>query len=105
MSQHELPIARPKQFHGLKCLSQFFDAIVSGTKTSEVRRDDRGYQVGDVMILNRINGEFPEILDPQCTPVVCEITHVLRGEEWGIVKGFVVLSFKKLTPTGPLPQP
>ena len=32
--------------HELKTLPKYFDAIVVGEKTFEVRRDDRGFQKG-----------------------------------------------------------
>jgi hypothetical protein len=94
--QSDLPIDRPRQYHGLKCIAQFFDAIKDGSKTFEVRWDDRGYQVGDVLILNRIIPEMANIMDPQQPAIVLKVTYVLRGEEWGIMKGYVVLGFEKI---------
>lgn len=35
--------------HILKVQPPYFDSIVSGTKTFEVRKNDRGYQRGDVL--------------------------------------------------------
>lgn len=93
--QSDLPMARPRQYHSLKCIEQFFDAIERGDKTFEVRYDDRGYEVGDFLILNRVNPEHPHIMDPQQRPIVLEITYVLAGDEWGIMKGYKVLGFKK----------
>lgn len=37
--------------HDLKIQPQFFEAILSGAKTFEVRRNDRGYRVGDYLRL------------------------------------------------------
>jgi hypothetical protein len=39
--------------HFLKSWPEFFDAQVSGAKTFEIRRNDRGYEVGDVLILRK----------------------------------------------------
>jgi hypothetical protein len=95
----DLPLApRPPQFHSLKCLSQFFDAIERGEKTFEVRWNDRGYAVGDTIALNRIHPEFPAIMDPQLRPLLLTVTYILVGEEWGIKKGYVVIGFKKQNP-------
>ena len=38
--------------HALKCWPQYFQAIVSGTKTYELRReDDRRFSCGDTLVL------------------------------------------------------
>lgn len=38
--------------HSLKTWPPSFDAVLSGVKTCEVRRDDRGFNVGDTLILH-----------------------------------------------------
>lgn len=35
--------------HELKCWPAFFERLVDGSKTFEVRKDDRGYQRGDTL--------------------------------------------------------
>jgi hypothetical protein len=40
-----------ERWHTLKTLPDFFQAVLSGTKTFEVRKDDRGFQAGDVVSL------------------------------------------------------
>lgn len=37
--------------HTLKVVPPYFDALVSGSKTFEVRKNDRAYQAGDVLRL------------------------------------------------------
>lgn len=37
--------------HELKCDEDYFDAVVRGTKTFELRYNDRGYQAGDTVWL------------------------------------------------------
>jgi hypothetical protein len=39
--------------HEVKSWAHFFDAIVRGDKTHDLRKDDRDYRVGDWLILNR----------------------------------------------------
>lgn len=39
--------------HELKCLAPYYDAIECGDKTFDVRRDDRGYQRGDTVVLRK----------------------------------------------------
>ena len=43
--------------HKMKCWPQFFEDIISGKKTFEVRDDDRGYQEGDVLHLREYEPE------------------------------------------------
>ena len=44
--------------HKLKCWPQYFDAIERGDKPFDVRRDDRGFQKGDVIVLQRFSSEM-----------------------------------------------
>jgi hypothetical protein len=37
--------------HSLKSWPEFFSAVLDGWKTFEVRRDDRGFAVGDELLL------------------------------------------------------
>ena len=39
--------------HDLKCWAWSFDAIASGEKTADLRKNDRDYHVGDILRLNR----------------------------------------------------
>lgn len=43
--------------HELKVIPPYFDALVSGSKTFEVRKNDRAYQRGDVLILREWHPE------------------------------------------------
>jgi len=38
--------------HELKCWPEYFEAVISGAKTFEVRKNDRDFRVGDVLLLN-----------------------------------------------------
>lgn len=48
---------RSQQQHELKTLPQFFAAVESGAKTFEIRSDDRGYRVGDILFLREWDRE------------------------------------------------
>lgn len=37
--------------HDLKCWPEFFDDLVVGDKTFELRKDDRNFQIGDTLLL------------------------------------------------------
>jgi len=45
--------------HELKTLPQYFGPVVEGIKTFEIRKDDRGYAVGDLLFLKEYeNGSY-----------------------------------------------
>lgn len=43
------------KLHTVRSWSHFYDAIVAGKKTHDLRKDDRNYQVGDVLRLERFD--------------------------------------------------
>jgi len=43
------------QIHELKIKDIYYDAVLSGKKTFEIRINDRGYQAGDKVILRCVN--------------------------------------------------
>ena len=75
--------------HKLKIKSEHYINVINGTKTAEIRYNDRNYQVGDILILNEIdeNGVFT---GNNCAVIV---THVLDDNQY-LQTGFVMLSFR-----------
>lgn len=76
--------------HRLKTVQPYFDAVASGEKTAELRKEDRPFQVGDTLLLDewtgsKFTGRF----------VAAQITHITRGPPW-LSPGFCMLSFRKL---------
>lgn len=73
--------------HVLKLQSGWFQSVVDGHKPFEVRRDDRGYQVGDWLELHEFEDSYTGAF------VTCRVTSVLRHADFpdGIQPGFVVL--------------
>lgn len=62
--------------HVLRSWSHFFDAIAAGKKTHDLRKDDRNFQVGDVLRLERydnISGTYTP--SPPCFVDVTYITN------------------------------
>ena len=43
--------------HELKILPIYYEAVIGGLKTFEVRKNDRGYQTNDFLALNEWDGE------------------------------------------------
>lgn len=81
--------------HELKLETKFCDAVLSGVKSFEVRRNDRGYEVGDKIIFQPIDsshGPVSEFEHPIAQSIF-EITYILC--DWGIKESFVVLAIKE----------
>jgi Domain of unknown function (DUF3850) len=81
--------------HQLKTHAPYFEAVVSGVKPFEVRRDDRGFQRGDyVRLVETTHISVPGVGDewsPTGREAQYEITYVLTGGQFGIEPGYVVL--------------
>lgn len=89
-----------QSIHELKTVNRYWDAVVAGTKTFEVRRNDRAFQTGDVIVLTRTteSGHYdtrPEdrLGDGAFTKSQrsFRITYLLQGGQFGIEPGYCVL--------------
>src|SRR5262245_48767027 len=87
-----------RQRHELKCLSVYFHAISRGDKTFEVRRDDRGFQKGDVLTLRewKAQSELAHARGYTGNAEEVLVTYVLTGGQLGIEPGHVVMGIKRL---------
>ncbi|GEM_PF-823375 len=47
----------PMTTHRLKVFVKYADAIMNGTKTFEIRKNDRGYEVGDKIVFDVVTNE------------------------------------------------
>jgi hypothetical protein len=87
--------------HTLKTHPAVFRAVRDGTKTFEVRKDDRAFQCGDTIMLIYHDPETrvgfpmpPRPHDPNDdqTPINARVGFVLRGGQYGIEPGYVAFS-------------
>jgi len=90
------------RWHELKTDPDVFDAVALGLKTFEIRKDDRGFKVGDGLLLRRTrasglamkNGAALEYTGEEERRV---ITHILAGPVYGLAEGWVILSIAPLS--------
>lgn len=73
--------------HDLKIKPCFFREVINGKKTFELRYDDRGYEVGDILILREFDKGYTGFV------AAVEVTSLLKGFE-GLKPGFVIMSIK-----------
>ena len=83
--------------HELKTDPDTFYALISGRKTYEIRRDDRGFRVGDTLVLRRTVHSGDEMAQGEPLrytgeEAVRRVTHILEGPAYGIAEGWVILS-------------
>lgn len=78
--------------HDLKTWPSYFNAVMNDVKTFEVRKDDRNFKIGDTLLLREYNPN-----DGNYTGAVCtrQVTYILKGGQFGIEEGFVVLGLRK----------
>lgn len=87
-------VKRTGRVHDLKTWPEFYGDVITGLKTHEIRRNDRDYQRGDVLLLREWN--------PHVTPAgpigysgrytVRLVTYVTPGGKWGLPDNVCVMS-------------
>lgn len=77
------------RIHELKILPKYFERVIKGEKTFEIRKNDRDFQTGDVIILNEFDG-----VKHTGGNVKGKITYIFNGGEYGLDIGYCIFSFK-----------
>ena len=79
--------------HVLKTWTEYFEAVYAGHKTFEIRKDDRGFQVGDTLILrdwDRNEGNYTG------RKLEVEVTYITDGGTLGcLTPGQVCMGIRK----------
>jgi len=83
-----------KQTHSLKCAPEPFNDLIDGVKVAEFRKNDRDFQVGDLLFLRE--WQIDSGYTGRILTVV--ISHIQTG--FGIPDGYVVLSVRRLAVSG-----
>lgn len=99
------------QIHELKTDPQVFDAVAEGRKTFEIRKDDRGFAVGDLLMLRKTKHTGQEMrsyphpdhpgrivegkpLKYVGQPLYVRVTYILRGPIYGLADGWVIMAIQ-----------
>ncbi len=75
--------------HELKCWPEPFAALHDRVKTYEIRRDDRGFAVGDQLRLREWNPDGGAYTGLE---VFASVRYLSRGPDWGLPVGLVVMA-------------
>lgn len=87
------------KLHELKIKEEYFNAVIRGEKTFELRKNDRDYEVGDLIHFKNIfNYDNPDLNEFEgYENCVFQITCVLKNvEQYGLDKEYCILGIKKL---------
>ena len=89
--------------HTLKVWPELYDAIESGVKTWEFRRDDRGFRVGDELRLEWWNpaahngrGGVEYVDGPVTKHLHVRVTYIFHGGRLGVPEGFCIMSIERM---------
>lgn len=77
--------------HTLKTIQPYYEQVAKGIKTFEVRKADRNFKVGDMLVLQ----EWSEESGYTGGEIKCQITYLLSGGQFGIDKDYCVMGIKE----------
>jgi len=86
--------------HTLKTDSEVFQAVLLQAKTFEIRKHDRDFRVGDVLVLQETKHTGEEMhngapLEYTRRSYEAIVTHILVGPVYGLAEGWCILSIKE----------
>lgn len=99
--------SKPIRVHRLKTLAPYWERIQQGTKTFEIRKNDRDFQVGDLLELeyfkeeveykkgvfvggNGIDGEIINYF-----PIItARVNYIFTGGQYGLEVGYCIMSIE-----------
>lgn len=80
---------KDKTKHEIKILPQYYEAVSKGIKQFELRKDDRDYQVGDLVRLREWDGK-----EYTGNKMIIGIKYVLRDcPEYGLMEGYCIFGW------------
>lgn len=79
--------------HKIKLLENFARDVLEGSKSFEIRENDRGYQTGDFVVFNVCDEHGVPMPRHILNDKIYEITYILSG--WGLKDGYVAFGIKE----------
>ena len=92
------------KIHKLKIKEEYYKAIIDGEKTFELRKNDRDYQVGDLIQFTdarfapkNYSDDMAEKYYPQPSETLFKITYILKDvQDYGLDKEYCILGIKRV---------
>jgi hypothetical protein len=91
--------------HVVKSWKEFFGAIIAGERTHELRRDDRGYKIGDLLELHEFDSETGRFTGRTSTARITSVTskdEPCAASAQGLHPDFCILSIHVLSKAEPV---
>ena len=82
--------------HNLKILPEHFIPVLDGLKLAELRKNDRNFQVGDILVLYEWDGDY--------TGDACEREVIHVADVSSYLPGYVLLSMRATNETNNIPS-
>jgi len=91
--------------HHLKTDPEVFDAVRDGRKTFEIRKNDRGFAIGDTLCLKKTKHTGAQMAKGASLVYTGDeeariVTHLLLGGIYGLAPEWVILSLSNSEQTG-----
>ena len=80
--------------HKLKTWPPYFQQVKSGKKTFEIRKNDRDFKSGDILILKEWNRNEGKYTGDQLQKEVTSVYRPLPGGSFGLKEGHCVMSIR-----------
>lgn len=78
--------------HELKILPKYYNDVVTGAKNFELRKNDRNFQVGDILVLKEWSGDYTG------NEIEAEVKYILQDcPEYGLDEGYCIMSLNVLS--------
>ncbi len=77
--------------HELKTWNEYFEEMFIGNKTFEIRKNDRDFKKGDILILKEWNPKTEKYTGRE---IAKNVTYLLDGGIFGLEKGFVAMAIQ-----------
>ncbi len=92
-----VPTTPPPVTHHLKCWPEYLDMLIDGRKRFEVRKDDRGFRVGDTLHLRGWSRDIGPSGDFDGREHTMRVTMIMHGSQFGIADGHVLMGVEPAT--------
>lgn len=90
------------KIHELKLWPEYFNAVLKGDKTFEMRKNDRDFKLGDILVLKYFDPDYDSKIikggtfynipnDPEIT---CRVKYIMYGPSYGLEDGYCCMGIK-----------
>lgn len=78
-------------WHIVKTKSEYFNAVISGDKRFEIRKNDRDYRVGDFLSQNELSDDG--LITGRCVvhQIIYKLESTAETNGYGLMSGFCIL--------------